>query len=208
MKTFLTVSVAFLCFFVSNPNSFAVDDNLVVSKPCLLLSGANSYVSEPGFHRICSLDEWAKVWQEHKGHNREAEYDFYYDPLGLPVVDFSQFMVITIFEGKRVNNAGMIADSIVEDRDSVTLRFERKTYGTDAGGRRPGKANRMNRIQGRQNVYGFFVIPKSDKQVVIEEKVYQSKDASVADALKPGFRKSDSKQIVWNQRFTFDAIRK
>jgi len=128
-------------------------------KPCVVISGADSHVAERRYHRITSADEWTRVWQEHKGQTVTGQYDLFYDPLTLPSIDFDRYMVIGIFEGKSWNNAGLMAVSISEGADRIVFRFTDKGYQT-AG---PGGGGK------KVAVYGFFVVPRSTKPVVLEQ---------------------------------------
>ena len=130
-------------------------------EPCVVMTGADSKNSKPGYHRITSVKEWARVWQIHKGKKVAENYNFYYNPLDLPKVDFDRFMVIAIFRGDGWNSAGLQAVSIAENKGRFVFRFDEKTYqtaGPDGGGR-------------AVTVYGFFVIPKSTKDIVFEQNV-------------------------------------
>ena len=131
--------------------------------PCVVLTGADSHLAECQYHRITCMDDWSKLWQKHKGQANEREYDLYYDRLGLPVVDFERYMVIAIFQGSGWNSAGLKAIAISEQQDRIVFRFKDKSYqpaGQYGGGQ-------------RVTVYGFFVLPRSPKSVVLEEAVQQ-----------------------------------
>ena len=135
-------------------------------EPCVVMTGADSKNSKPGYHRITSEKEWARVWQIHKGIKVAKNYNFYYNPLDLPKVDFDRFMVIAIFRGDGWNSAGLQAVSIAENKGRFVFRFDEKTYqtaGPDGGGR-------------AVTVYGFFVIPKSTKDIVFEQNVQGRKN--------------------------------
>ena len=132
-----------------------------VITPCVILTGADSHVSDREYHRITSMNDWAKLWQKHKGQKDNSEYDLYHDPLGLPLIDFQRYMVIAIFQGTRWNSAGLKAVSILEQQDGIVFRFDDKSYQT--GGRNGGGR--------RVTVYGFFIVPRSPKPVVLEENV-------------------------------------
>ena len=67
-------------------------------------------------------------------------------------------MVIAIFKGEGVNNAGLQAFSVEDQKDRMVLRFQNRTYQT------------MNEWR-HANVYGFFVLSRSAKAVVVEEDV-------------------------------------
>ena len=158
------------------------DKEANASMPCVTLSGTDSQVAERGYQRVLTPEEWAKLWQKHKGKESVGNYDFFYDPLGLPLIDFNQFMVIAIFQGSSWNSAGLNAVSVSDEVDRITFRFEDKPYGT-AGAN--GGAQKVK-------VYGFFIVPKTNKPVIIEEKVCRSKTAGEWDL---------------KQRIKFDEIR-
>lgn len=129
--------------------------------PCVVITGADSKISKSGYRRITSEKEWARVWQIHKGIKVAENYNFYYNPVDLPKVDFDRFMVIAIFRGNGWNSAGLQAVSIAENKGRLIFRFDEKAYqtaGPDGGGQ-------------VVTVYGFFVILKSTKDIVFEQNV-------------------------------------
>jgi hypothetical protein len=141
------------------------------------MTGADSLIREREYLRVTTMAEWAAVWQRHKGEDPDKEYDFYYDPLGLPLVDFDRYMVIAIFQGSGWNRAGVVVDSINEEPDRTVLRFRDKTYqteGSDGGGQ-------------VTTPYGFFVIPRAPKALVLEE----------------GVRRYTNDPPEWRERITF-----
>lgn len=151
-----------------------------IVKPCVTITGADSHVSECGYHRIASMKEWIQVWQKHEGHKVDEEYDLYYNPLGVPLVDFDNYMVIAIFQGSSWNSAGLSAVSISQEEDRIVFRFDDKSYqtlGPDGGGK-------------RVTVYGFFVVRRSAKAVILEENVQGLK----------------GKPPVWKERITFPNL--
>jgi hypothetical protein len=135
-----------------------------VLKPCVAITGADSHVTKCRYQRIVSADDWARVWQEHKGEKPTGKYDLFYDSLALPLIGFDDFMVIAIFQGDGSNNAGFQAVSIVEEDTRIVFRFRDKGYQTMS--RYPGNAGRGGR---KATAYGFFVLPRSKKPLVLEE---------------------------------------
>ena len=132
-----------------------------VLKPCVAITGADSHVTKCRYERITSADQWARVWQEHKGKKPTGQYDSFYDPLTLPVIDFDRYMVIAIFWGECWNRTGLTASMTEEDR-RIVFGFRVKTYQTWPGGGEPKVA-----------AYGFFVVPRSAKPVVVQEDIGQ-----------------------------------
>ena len=178
------------------------DNKTEVSKPCLILSGNDSHISEPAYKRILTLDKWAKVWQQHKGEESTEQYDYFYDPLGLPMVDFSKFMVIAIFDGNRSQAAGLFCNSVSDDGNTITIKFDKKTYATDSGfGEDENKAIK----QKKENVYGFFVIPKSYQRLVLEQRIYGSKQLETASNLDAN--RAERPDSQWQQCIKFEAVK-
>ena len=151
-KTLATLAIATLC--VATGLAAAED----TARPLMTLTGADSHVKERSYHRVASESEWIKTWQRHKGAKESKDYDLFYDPLGLPQIDFEKCMVIAVFQGSSWNSAGLKAVAVVEEKDRIVLRFENKGYQTKGGGE-------------QAMVYGFFVLPRSSKTVVLEENV-------------------------------------
>jgi hypothetical protein len=149
-------------------------------KPCVTLTGADSRVAERGYHRITSMNEWVDVWRKHKGSPEGGEYDHYYNPLGIPAIDFDRFMVIAVFQGAGMNSAGLDAVWLSPDEDRIVVRFDDKSYqtlGPDGGGKHVA-------------VFGFFVLPRSSKPVLLEENV----------------QRLIGKPPVWKERIAFPKI--
>jgi len=162
MRRALTALVAVMvCTVFANGISAEQKNAAAIVRPCVTITGADSKVSERSYHRITSEEDWTRVWQKHKGQKEGGEYDLYYNPLGLPVVDFDRYMVIGIFQGSGMNSAGLNAVSVSEEQDRIVFRFKNRYYqtaGPDGGGK-------------EVTVYGFFVIPRSAKSVILEEDV-------------------------------------
>jgi hypothetical protein len=160
----MTLAVVFTALGVTVAAVAAHDKATASESPCVALTGSDSHVSERGYHRITSMNDWKKLWQKHKGQNDEQEYDQFYDPLALPVVDFDRYMVIAIFQGRAWNSAGLVV-SVSDEEERIVFRFNDKSYqtlGPDGGGK-------------RATVYGFFVVPRSMKPVILEEDVQRLK---------------------------------
>ena len=199
MKNAMVWPLAIACLFAGNV--VAADDSDKTQNPCVTFSGDDSHVAERGFQRIRTIDEWAKVWQRHTGQekvkfkNFEGRYDTFYNPLGLPMIDFDNYMVLAVFQGSGWNCAGLKAVSLKETSDQILFRFADKPYSTagpDGGGK-------------KVNVYGFFVIPKSGKAIVVEERVFRAKQKQgLADLM---ISKSELYTTDWKQCFQFKVIK-
>src|SRR6266498_3555208 len=99
-----------------------------VSKPCVIITGADSRVSERGYHRITSMEGWTQIWLKHKGHEPGGKYDLFFNPAGVPLIDFDRFMVIGVFQGSGWNSAGLRVFSISEQPDRIVFRFDDYSY--------------------------------------------------------------------------------
>ena len=160
--------------------------------PVVSFSGNDSEISERSFHRIQTLDEFAVVWRKHTGQTKvewkgwNGKYDTFYNTLGIPMVNFDHYMVIAIFDGAGVNCAGLDVVTITNAKDQIRFRFEDKPYGTE-GGHDDVKS------------FGIFVVPKSNKSIVIEKKVPAAKD------IVTGLRAGDTKP-TWKKCHEFDAL--
>ena len=158
--------IVIFCELVSLSAVSAENPSGKMLKPCVVITGADSHVAKPRYIRVASTDDWARVWQEHKGQKPLGEYDRYYDPLTLPLIDFDRYMVIGIFQGSGWNGAGLNVFSIYEADNRIVFRYECRFYQTIGpvdGGRQ------------KVSVYGFFVLPRSTKLIVLEENVQRYK---------------------------------
>ncbi len=144
-------------------------------------TGADSKVTKPQYHLIRDTKAWTQLWQQHKGAPSTDPYDTYYDPLTLPAVNFEKCMVLAIFEGSRWNSAGILLTSAEQQGETILVRFTAKNYqtlGPDGGGK-------------RSSCYGFFVIPRSDKALKLEENT----------------QNRIGKPRVWTHRKTFPPLK-
>jgi hypothetical protein len=136
------------------------------NRPLVTLTGTDSHVTEGSYHLIKSEKEWTKIWQRHKGVKESEDYDRFYNPLGLPEINFDKCMVIAAFQGSGWNSAGLSTTALKEEEHRIVFRFVSKGYQTAGqdGGRK------------RVTVYGFFVLSRSDKTVVVEEEHRRSRN--------------------------------
>jgi hypothetical protein len=123
-----------------------------VVKPLLALSGPDSRVAAQEYSRVTDADGWKKTWLRHHGIDPREEWTA---KMPMLDVDFTRCEVIVLFRGSSHNSRGVWVESITETADAVTIRFADASYQT-AGGAAP------------VTPYGFLLIPKSDKLVVIE----------------------------------------
>ncbi|OYW19143.1 MAG: hypothetical protein B7Z55_09415, partial [Planctomycetales bacterium 12-60-4] len=79
-----------------------------------------------------------------------------------PAIDFEQCMVIAVTESPGVLNAGIAAVSIVEAERELTFDYDNLHYQAIEGSSAPG------------NAYGYFVLPRSAKPIVVRHNVQES----------------------------------
>ncbi|MCY3018463.1 MAG: hypothetical protein NTW87_05460 [Planctomycetota bacterium] len=147
-------------------------------RPYVSFTGADSHIKQPGYHRIVSEAEWLALWQKHKGAKESSDYSLFYNPLGLPHVDFDQCMVIALCQGAGYNSAGVEAVSVTEEKDRIVFRFNSKSYqtvGPPVVGSVPGTLTMEDGGGQAVAVYGFFVLPRSTKAVILQENVQRTK---------------------------------
>jgi len=154
--------IAVLAFWSVQPVKQAMPQQEIgLIPPAVVISGADSKILEREYHRVVTLQDWAVLWQRHKGLEYSGEYDLFYDHAGLPLVDFERFMVLGIFQGKSVNSAGLQAISLAYQSGRIVFKFDDKAF--QSGGPEADAAV--------PSPYGLFVIPKSDLPLVLEEDV-------------------------------------
>jgi hypothetical protein len=163
-----------------NFNSRAQDEHIM---PYVVISGSDSHITTPNCLRIISESQWDTTWLEHKGWDKKQVYDKFYNRLGIPVIDFKKCMVIAVFLGETWNTAGMSVIFIQEGNDKIVLGFDLNTYQTmDSGD--------------QVNPYGFFVLPRSSKQVLLQINVQSLPSRNIKEP------------PVWKDYHQFPALKK
>lgn len=125
-------------------------------QPYVTWGGRRSKITQRGYYRITSMKEWAPLWHRHIGEKKPEQFDEFYNPGGVPRVDFTRCEVLAIFLGKGYNTASVEIQSIVARADGWRLRFGRKLYQV---------------IPGPEPVtaFGIWVLPRTPKTLVLEE---------------------------------------
>ncbi len=128
--------------------------------PFVTFTGPNSRIEEPTWLRITTPEEFHPLYLRHVGLKPE---DFYEkrNPHGVPLVDFERCMVVAVFGGKGWNSDGLYVKEVVDDGHRLVVRYDDRSYqtaGPDGGGV-------------RVTPYGLFVLPRRDKELVVEENV-------------------------------------
>ncbi len=122
----------------------------------------HSRIETVEYLRITSEAEWTRLWLRHLGSDTKPErYSHYYNPEGVPHVDFEHCMVVAVTAGKRHNAAGVDAVSIIDEGAQIRFRFRDRTFQTSGP---DGGAQAVTPV-------GFFVLPRSASPIVLEEDV-------------------------------------
>jgi hypothetical protein len=143
------------------------------------LSGRESKIIKQEFARVTSHEEWSRLWRRHVGageNDMEAA-------IGLPKIDFDRCMVVAFFRGQSMNTNGEGLSEAEEVDGTLRLRFD--SYGFQT-------ASFNGEDQGvKGHSYGFWVLPKSKKPVLIEE--------NVQDLI--------GKPPIWKEKTRLDALK-
>jgi len=137
-----------------------------LAKPAVTFRGEHSAIAKKRYVKITDDQAWAKLWGEHIGKPVRREYGYFYNPLNVPVIDFKNNMVVAIFQGATWNTAGVTVKQLL-DGDELTLRFDDHGYQTTVIEMGDGDTPK----QEKSKPFGMFVLPKTDKAIVLEENV-------------------------------------
>lgn len=157
MRIILPLTVVLLFGQFINLGTAQTEKAPIASKPLVVLAGANSHIHKPSFQRITTPAAWARTWASHLGTSTD---DAYRPTLE---VDFDRCLVVAVLCGDEVNVRGMEVASIRDSAESLFIRVERMYYQT------AGEGN--NKPPDRP--YAFIVLPKTDKNIVLEENTQQ-----------------------------------
>ena len=115
--------------------------------------GPNCAIGKTRYERLRTQEQLAEVWGNHLGKARSYSVP--------PLVDFAACEVIAVFAGEVWNSDGIQVVEMLEDAGVRRVRFDHYSYqSTGAGG--GGK---------RVTPYGWFVVPRTELAVVLEENV-------------------------------------
>lgn len=127
-----------------------------------IAEGADSRILEPTVLRIRSNDELRRAWNRHRGRSSDAP------PLvseSTPQIDFDRWEVVAIFGGGTSHSDGIRIVEVVDVGRVRRVRFDSLTHQT-AGSTH---VMRVRRPAGAE--FGFFLLPRTEREVVVEENV-------------------------------------
>ena len=135
-----------------------------ITKPLVAVSGSDSQVREPSCLRVTTEKDWRSVWARHLGTSTADSYRALFE------VDFDCCLVIVIFRGERIQTRRLEIESVSEIPESIVVRFNEPGYGIALGTNESAPPP--------ERPYAFIVLPKTDKEIVIEEKIWSKEDAA------------------------------
>ncbi len=131
--------------------------------------GADSKRTEPGFEIVRDDAAWRALWGAHTGTDTT--------PGGAmrrhaaPEVNFDRCVVVAHFRGRSTNHDGEVVHGVDESAERVRVRFIADTFQTASfDGPDRGVAT---------TPYGIWVLPRTEKPVVIEEGTRELKNEPV-----------------------------
>lgn len=142
---------------VARPDSPAVNQPVPASPVVQTFTGTNSKLKAPARLRIVNEQGWQRVWYQHhnigviRGRN----------PHPVPEIDFSKHMVVGIVErsAKFQHGIQVTRVEVGTSRKARTVSFDYAAKPeAESDGPRP------------ENVFGFFVIPRYQRQLVIRRQ--------------------------------------
>jgi hypothetical protein len=134
-------------------------------KPIAVLHGANSKIVKERMLRVLAEKEWKDLWSEHK----LGVTDKKAMPRGFEYLDFDfdKVMIIAIFAGKGCCCDGFTCHSINERRDRIVVQVHSLTYQVGIASFPSRKVGEIPETQ----AWGILVLPRSNKEVVLERDV-------------------------------------
>jgi hypothetical protein len=132
--------------------------------PYVQIAGHDSARREAGYELITSDGAWRALWGEHRG-NAGKEWTVL-TRHETPAVDFTQCIIVACFGGESTNSDAKVVEQVQETDDALRIRFitaSFQTSGPDGGAI-------------STTPYGFWVLPRIAKPIVIEKQRPKLKD--------------------------------
>jgi hypothetical protein len=156
----------------NDPTAFIHGQEYPVStneaRPFLIWTGSNSKVMERGCFRITTREEWTDLWLRHTGQSapalyRSGQFNHWAVPDGVPQVDFTRCVVVAVFQGPKSDSAGFDIAGVVDQGEATMLRLVER-WSQSAASSEPTPPVPIS-------VFGLFVLPRSNRPLVVEESV-------------------------------------
>lgn len=121
-------------------------------------AGSRSEIKMPRAVRVLDAKAWESLWREHRGASIEKNANGFET---WPAIDFDRYMVIALFGGPSNNSNGWFLRSWGERESHLLIRCEQQRFQTASFDGGPSGIATLD--------FGFFVLPRSSREVVIEE---------------------------------------
>jgi hypothetical protein len=132
-------------------------------------AGHNAARAQEGFAVARTEKGWTGLWQAYTGQTVGAGA---LERNRIPRIDFDRCMVVAYFGGRQINTDGYIAEELAEFKGVVRLRFDASSFQTAGMDERGGARDTIP--------YGVWVIPATDKPIVIERPAERLKNEGPA----------------------------
>lgn len=116
---------------------------------CVTITGTDSSIQFESYYRIQDQDGFLELMSDH---------------LGCPCsdkkkhLDFSRYELLCLFDGRNINNHGMLIDSICSCNGQIIVTYQMRYYQSGESG-------------DKTTSYCIIMLPKIAKEIVIVEKV-------------------------------------
>jgi hypothetical protein len=150
-------------------------------KPVAVFRGSHSAIKEETFEVVATEDEWKKLWEKHRGKERDSLFTETSQELSI---DFETHYIVALFAGP---SHWCIPRPKLRG-DTVVIQYEHG-FPQVIAGFQEGWTDHEKAKWDAKCSYAFVVLPKPVKTVVIEE----------------GVRRQLSDPFTWKERAKFPA---
>jgi hypothetical protein len=143
-----------------------LDDSELTGKkidPLMTLKGRYSNIASARIQRVTSDQEWQALRKLHK--QGQGSANTFGDDLDIVQPEFDKQMAVAVFEGADQGGAGYRAYLINEDHERIVIRLALQGHQTIVG------------VNDATQAWGIFVVPRSEKEIVVERDVRDTMDA-------------------------------
>ncbi len=128
--------------------------------PVIVMTGDSPHVRVARRKAIRNDVDWLTLWAEHTGktwslHDARTGVEAHI-ALNAPMIDFGRFVAVTVYAGPKKGIAGIAVERIEEEEKQVVLVIQAILARSSTRETHP---------------YGIFVIPRTDKAIVVREVV-------------------------------------
>ena len=129
-------------------------------------TGANSRLQATQRAHITDQATWLRVWRSHLGVLDDSADE------SIPSVDFSKSVVVAVVEEPDSKRSGIRVAKTFTDDEHVWIDYEQF------------RRSDLNKPRGSENVYGFFVIPRNQYDIVLRRRSNPQEGAGPHDGFQ------------------------